>query len=91
MLDELKEIKIAVGYTLNGKKINMFPASLDDLANVQVEYVTFPGWQVDISRIRSFKHLPENAKKYIEFIETYLKTSINFIGVGPDRNAMLTK
>ena len=87
----MPEIQIATEYKLNGKKIKMFPASLDDLANVVVTYVTLPGWNSDISKCKSFSDLPVNAQKYIEFVESYLDTPISYIGVGPDRTAMISK
>ena len=87
----MTEIKIATEYTLNGKNIKMFPASLDDLANVVVTYVTLPGWNSDISKCNSFANLPVNAQKYVEFVESYLDTPISYIGVGPDRTAMILK
>ncbi len=89
-MDKLKEIKIAVGYTLNNKRITMFPASLNDLAKVTVEYKTLKGWECDITKMTHYKELPENAKTYIKFISDYLEIPITYVGVGPDRSAMIT-
>jgi adenylosuccinate synthase len=69
ILDSLSSIKVAVGYLLNGKRLETFPADLSLLENIDVEYVELPGWQSDISKCREWNELPENAKKYIEFIE----------------------
>jgi adenylosuccinate synthase len=52
---------------------------MDVLANVQVEYVTFEGWKSSISECRTFDSLPENAKKYIKFIEEFLEVPGNFL------------
>jgi adenylosuccinate synthase len=46
---------------------------MDILAKVDVEYVTFEGWKTSISDCRNFDSLPENAKKYLNFIETFLE------------------
>ncbi|KAI4467552.1 adenylosuccinate synthetase [Holotrichia oblita] len=73
ILDTLKEIKLAVGYTLNGKKLESFPSSAAQLANVQVEYVTMPGWQTCTEGVRTFNDLPLNARKYVEKIEEILE------------------
>jgi adenylosuccinate synthase len=69
ILDSLPVIKVATGYLLNGKRLEAFPADLSVLENIEVEYVELPGWQSDITKCREWKDLPENAKKYIEFIE----------------------
>jgi adenylosuccinate synthase len=61
------------------------------LAKVDVEYVTLPGWQSSIEEVRVYDDLPENCKKYIQFIEEYLKVPVEWIGVGPGREAMIQK
>ncbi|EKM54937.1 uncharacterized protein PHACADRAFT_255169 [Phanerochaete carnosa HHB-10118-sp] len=91
ILDDLKEIKVAVKYLLDGKELPGFPADLGVLENVKVQYVTLPGWQTSIANITSYDALPENCKKYIEFIEEFLVTPIEWIGVGPGRESMITK
>ena len=47
------------------------------LENVEVEYVTFEGWKTSISECRTFESLPENAKKYVKYIEDFLKVPSN--------------
>jgi adenylosuccinate synthase len=64
---------------------------LDLLAKVEVEYITLPGWQTSIEDVQSYDALPENCKKYIEFIEAFTKVPIKWIGVGPGRESMITK
>jgi adenylosuccinate synthase len=65
-------------------------ADLDRLAQVEVEYVTLPGWKSDISNIHSFEELPANCQSYVKFIEDYLGVKVQFIGVGPSRSASIT-
>lgn len=72
ILSSLKELKIAVAYTLDGKVLDSFPASIETLAKVEVVYETFEGWEQKLDNFRKFEDLPENAKKYIKFIETFL-------------------
>ncbi|KAL1703316.1 Adenylosuccinate synthetase [Schizophyllum commune] len=91
VLDDLAEIKIATKYLYEGKALEGFPADLELLAKVDVEYVTLPGWQTSISSLTSYDALPENCKKYIAFIEEFLGTPIEWIGVGPGRESMLHK
>lgn len=61
------------------------------LSKVEVVYETLPGWQAPITSAKNFDDLPGNCKKYIEFIEQYLGTSIEWVGVGPERESMLTR
>ncbi|KAK0463477.1 AMPSase 1 [Desarmillaria tabescens] len=91
ILDDLSEIKVAVKYSVNGKALEGFPADLELLANVEVEYVTLPGWKTSITSATTYESLPENCKKYIEFIESFLNVPIEWIGVGPERESMIKK
>ncbi|MGC4032465.1 MAG: adenylosuccinate synthetase [Tepidisphaeraceae bacterium] len=91
VLSGLDEIKIATGYTLNGKPLDGFRADMDTLAEVQPVYETLPGWQEDISAVRDYADLPANAKKYVERIEALLGAPIQMVSVGPQREATLMR
>ncbi|AOA64648.1 Adenylosuccinate synthetase [Komagataella phaffii CBS 7435] len=91
VLDTFKEIKIGVSYTYQGKRVTTFPEDLHALGKVDVEYVTFPGWEEDITQIKNYEDLPANAKKYLEFIEEYVEVPIQWVGTGPGRESMLEK
>ncbi|KAF9012856.1 Adenylosuccinate synthetase [Hymenopellis radicata] len=91
ILDSLKEIQIAVKYSIDGVELEGFPADLELLAKVDVEYVTLPGWNSPITEMTTYDVLPENCKKYVEFIEKFLNVPIEWIGVGPGRQSMLKK
>lgn len=91
VLDTFKEIKMGVSYTYKGKKLESFPEDLNVLKNVEVEYVTLPGWEQDITGIKKYSDLPENAQKYLKFIEDFLEVPIQWVGTGPARDSMLTK
>ncbi|CAI5756959.1 unnamed protein product [Candida verbasci] len=91
VLDKFKEIEVAVAYKLNGKEIPSFPEDLNNLANVEVVYKTFPGWQQDITGIKKYEDLPQEAKDYLSFIEEYLNVPIQWVGTGPARSSMLEK
>lgn len=91
VLDKFKEIKVGVAYKLNGKELKSFPEDLIDLANVEVVFETLPGWETDITKIKSYEDLPENAKKYLDYIENYLQVPIQWVGTGPARDSMLVK
>jgi adenylosuccinate synthase len=66
-------------------------ADLEKLKAVEVTYVTLPGWKRSIGAVTSYGELPENCKKYVKFIEEYLKVAIEWIGVGPERESMIRK
>jgi len=91
ILDQLKEIKIAVGYSYKGQKLESYPANMAVVENVEVEYKTFAGWMTDISKSRDYDELPKNAQIYIEFIEEYLGVPVTYIGVGKEREAVIIR
>ena len=86
VLGELDEIKICVEYELNGKKIDYLPAASEDQFNVKPIYKTFPGWKSRTQGIRTFKDLPENAKKYIHVLEDFIGARISSISTSPERD-----
>ena len=59
------------------------------LEKVEVEYATFEGWKEATSNCRSFDLLPENAKKYVKFIQDFLQVPVRYIGVGKDRDSII--
>lgn len=85
VLSNLPELKICVAYDLHGKRIETFPANIKKLSDCIPIYETMPGWQENINEIRRYNDLPENAKKYIERIETLLGVKAIIISVGPGR------
>ena len=86
ILDDFDEIKMCVGYKFDGKILNEIPASLKILAKVEPVYETFAGWKKDISKIRSYDELPENAKKYLGRMAEVTKIKLGIVSVGPNRD-----
>lgn len=76
-------------YKLHGEVIYNFPGSISDLASVEVEYVTLPGWEQSTANVRDFRDLPENAKDYVRFIEKDLEVKVKWIGVGKGRESII--
>ena len=91
VLTGLETLKIAVGYSHNGKKLETYPASLTIQEGVEVEYIEMPGWTEDISAITSYDELPANAKAYVEKIEELLGCPVKSIGTGVRREDMIFK
>ena len=86
VLSGLDEIKLCVGYKNGDEVISDYPYQQSILYNAQPVYETFEGWEEDITSIKNFEELPENAKKYINAIENFIEIPITFISVGPERN-----
>ena len=66
VLDNLKEIKMCIGYEIDGNQIDYLPAALNDQLKVKPIYKTFPGWKSSTQGVRNMKDLPENAKNYMK-------------------------
>lgn len=89
ILDTLAEIKVCVNYSLNGKPLEHFPGTISDLAGVEVEYHTLPGWQTCTENVRTFSELPKNAQDYVRFIEKSLNVPVRWVGVGKGRESII--
>jgi adenylosuccinate synthase len=86
VLGNFNEIKVCVGYSLNGKPIKTFPTDVDRLSIVKPVYQTLPGWETDISDCKSYHDLPLKTKDYLDFISENAGFKINIVSVGPKRS-----
>lgn len=93
VLDDLAEVKIGVAYSIDGKRLpkGAMPSTLIDLAKVEVEYESMPGWKTDISKITEYDDLPVQARNYLARIEELLGLPVSWVGTGPGRTAMVPK
>ena len=82
----LEKIKVCVGYKFDGKVIDYFPASLEDLAKCEPIYEEFDGWDDSVADARNYDELPDTAKKYLQRISEFTDTRIAFVSVGPKRD-----
>jgi len=85
VLSGLDEIKVAVAYEANGRKIKALPSSVDDLARCQPIYQSLPGWSADLSAVTRWGDLPEQARNYVEFFGRQVGVPVTIVSVGPDR------
>ena len=85
VLDELEEIKICIQYQLDGKKIDYFPAAVEDQIKVEPVYKTLKGWKSSTKGLREYKKLPENAQQYVKEIEHLTGVKIASISTSPER------
>ena len=85
VLDKLEEIKMCIGYELDGKKLDYLPATSEDQFNIKPIYQTFPGWKSSTQGIRNIEELPEKAKKYIHALEDFIGCKVSSISTSPER------
>ena len=88
VLGYLDEIPVCVGYDINGKVTTDFPVTRL-LKDAKPVYKTLPGWKEDITGIREYDKLPENCRKYIEFIENEIGYPITMVSNGPSREDII--
>jgi adenylosuccinate synthase len=86
VLDALEEIKVCVGYEINGERIDSFPAVAQDLADIKPIYETLEGWKADTLGTTKFEELPEKAQKYVQFLSDSIGVEIGLISTGPERD-----
>ncbi len=91
VLSGFDTINICVAYELDGKRIEYFPSDVDDLARVKPIYETLPGWFEDITGVRKYEDLPENAKKYLDRLSEVVGKPVAIVSVGPSRDQTIIK
>ncbi|MDE7427615.1 MAG: adenylosuccinate synthase [Muribaculaceae bacterium] len=90
VLDGFKEIKACVAYKINGEEVRDFPYDIDSV-EIEPVYVTLPGWETDMTSMKSENEFPENFKAYIRFLEQELQVPIAIVSIGPDREQTIVR
>ncbi len=85
VLDGLKEIKVCVGYELDGSRIDYLPASMGAQARVKPIYETLEGWSDTTAGARSWADLPAQAIKYVRYIEEQIGAPVAMLSTSPER------
>jgi len=85
VLDGLKEIKVCVGYELDGSRIDYLPASMGAQARVKPIYETLEGWSETTAGARSWAELPAQAVKYVRYIEELIGAPVALLSTSPER------
>jgi adenylosuccinate synthase len=91
MLSQFDQIKVGVGYELDGKPVSYYDVDAYALAKVKPVYVTLPGWKSDISGCRTYADLPANARAYVEMVEKETGVQVSWVSVGPERDALIAR
>ncbi len=85
VLDGFKEIKLCVGYELNGKRLDRLPAGQNSQALVKPIYETFEGWTGSTRGARKYADLPAQAVKYVRHIEELIECPVTLLSTSPER------
>jgi adenylosuccinate synthase len=85
VLDGFDEIKVCVGYKLNGKTLDYLPADAVEQAALEAVYETIPGWSESTKGARSWAELPANAIKYVRRIEELIGAPVALLSTSPER------
>jgi adenylosuccinate synthase len=86
VLDGVEEIKVCVGYTLNGQSLDILPLDADDIAACQPVYESFPGWEGSTAGLTQWDQLPNNARRYLQRVQAFVDAPIDMVSTGPDRD-----
>lgn len=89
VLDSFATVKACVAYKVDGKLTRDFPYSIDE--GVEPVYEELPGWNVDMTSIKSEEEFPQAFSDYIKFIEKELGVPVTILSVGPDREQTIVR
>ena len=88
VLGYLDEIPVCTGYEIDGKVTTEFPVT-NQLEKAKPVLEVLPGWKCDIRGIKKYEDLPENCRKYIEFVEEHIGYPITMVSNGPGRDDII--
>ncbi len=92
VLDHVDQIKVCVGYELDGQRVEEFPTKLSELERVVPIYETLQGWKGESTRnIDTFEELPAAAQAYVEWVEQKLGVPFTIVSTGPGREETLQR
>ena len=87
VLGYLDEIPVCTGYEIDGQVTDMFPTT-PSLLRAKPVFTTLPGWKCDIRGCKNYEDLPENARAYVNFLESHIGAPITLVSSGPKREEM---
>jgi adenylosuccinate synthase len=90
VLSGFDTIKVCTGYRFEGQMVEDLPSKLEVFENCEPVYEELPGWQTDITGIRSFQELPETARSYVKRLEELAGCPIVMVSVGPRRDQTIS-
>ncbi|HRW58941.1 MAG TPA: adenylosuccinate synthase [Chlamydiales bacterium] len=91
ILDELEQIKVCVGYEINGHEHSYPPTNLLDWEKIKPIYKILPGWKSSTQDVQRYEDLPKNAQEYVTFLSDFMEAPISAVSVGPERNRTIMR
>ena len=91
VLDGLPEVKLCVGYEIDGQRVDLLPRGADEVARCTPIYETFAGWNESTFGATSWDALPKNAQAYLNRLEEVCGVPIDIVSTGPDRMHTINK
>ena len=91
ILSAFEQLQICTGYELEGKSVHYYDLDSYQLERATPVYESLPGWHSDIREIRVFEKLPAEAQAYVKRIEELVGVAVSWIGVGPEREALIRR
>lgn len=91
VLDTFDEIKVCVGYTIDGRPVTGYPDRSEELARVQPVYEILPGWKRSLAGVRSYEALPQSARDLIAIVERETGVPVSIVGTGPERDSVIVR
>ncbi|MBN2162157.1 MAG: adenylosuccinate synthase [Pontiellaceae bacterium] len=89
VLDDVETIKVCVAYEVDGERVDSVPASIRKLERCKPVYEEFKGWNCPTTECTSWDELPEQARKYVEYLEGLTGVKVSILSVGPKRASTL--
>lgn len=89
ILDQYDEINLGIGYIYNGNELSEYPIDTHILGQCRVKYETLPGWGQSLTGLTNYADFPENAQKYIQYIEDFTRCRVGMVSTGPGRSEIV--
>ncbi|HRR09780.1 MAG TPA: adenylosuccinate synthetase, partial [Rhodothermales bacterium] len=91
VLSGLETVQAAVAYGYDGKVSSRFPSELQTLARVTPVFTDYSGWKENIEHITDYNDLPEAARNYLQFVESFVGVPIRLVSTGPAREQTIIR
>lgn len=91
VLDTFDEVKVCVGYKINGQVVKNYPDTVELLGQVEAVWESLPGWKCSTEGITSFDALPASAQQLVKIVERETGIPVSMVGTGPARDAMVVR
>ncbi|MCU0896026.1 MAG: adenylosuccinate synthase [Burkholderiales bacterium] len=91
VLDGMDELKVCVGYDINGERSDLLPVGAEDTAACEPVYEDLPGWTESTVGVKRLEDLPKKARAYLDRIEAICGVPVDMISTGPDREETIVR